>query len=106
MAVSITHAMVSDVVDAVRANDTSEERKILTRLLAVATSRVEWYAPGAPVQTQNEAVIRFVGYLYDQPNSSSARHDYSSAFANCGASSLLLPWRIHNALNVGGSGRT
>ena len=97
MAVTLT---VDQLRNAVRVDDNTESNEILTRLLSVATERVQVNAPGAPEATQNEAVIRFAGYIYDQPNSSAARLDYSSAFRNSGAASLLLPWRVHSARSV------
>ena len=63
---------------------------ILTRQLAVATAHVERRAPDAPSDVQNEAVIRIVGWLVDQP--ASGNRSVMSAWNYSGASGLLSPW--------------
>ena len=64
---------------------------ILTRLSGVADAYVTLIAPDAPVAVQDEAVVRFVGYLYDAPTSS-AGDRYSSAWLNSGAAPLVSRW--------------
>ena len=80
--------------------------EMATRLLAVASSQVEQYAPWAPSVRKNEAVIRFAGYLggsdfggvesesigprsvtYTPPSTNAAM------FRNCGAAALLTTYR-------------
>ena len=97
MAVSLTLAQLRT---AVRAIQSAEVDEILTRLLQVGTERVEQHAPDCPENTQNESVIRFTAYLFDMPNAFPARQDYSSAFRNSGAASLLRPCREHAARSV------
>ena len=41
---------------------------ILHRQLRVAESEIDGYALSAPENTKDEAAIRYVGYLYDAPN--------------------------------------
>ena len=64
---------------------------ILTRLLGVGDAFVSREAPDAPEAVQDEAVIRFASYLYDQP--SAGRGDsYGNAWRNSGAASLVTRW--------------
>ena len=79
------------------------------RLLAAATAMVEKEAPGAPEAIQNEAVIRFSGYLaqadYGTHRSETSVGNksmeyvtnHSAMFRNCGAKGLLSPWKIRRA---------
>ena len=56
------------------ADATGAELGNATRLLAVATLRVQDYAPDAPTALQDEAVIRFAGYLDTSSATFGARH--------------------------------
>ena len=81
------------------------------RLLAVATSRVELHAVDAPVACQNEAVVRYSGYLLQSAETGYGvkREDefgdarvepvtnHAAAFRNSGAESLLSPYKIRRA---------
>ena len=69
---------------------------ILNRLLGVADAFVERIAPDAPVPIQDEAVVRFCGYLYDMPGSPSGDR-YANAWANSGAGSLVGRWVVRRA---------
>ena len=79
------------------------------RLGAVAAARVENYAPMAPQAIKNEGVIRFAGYLRQQPSvirslkAGSVELDYAVSgfvrpFVNCGAKGLLAPFVRRRAL--------
>ena len=79
------------------------------RLGAVAAARVENYAPMAPGPIKDEAVIRFAGYLRQQPSvirslkAGSVELDYAVTgfvrpFVNCGAKGLLAPFVRRRAL--------
>ena len=68
----------------------------LERLRGTATEHVERYAPDAPEDSQNEAVVRMAAYLFDQPPHTRAGGS-ANAFRNSGAARLLLPWREHRA---------
>ena len=81
-------------------------------LLAVATAMVEHYAPGAPGALQNEAVIRFAGYLAQSDFGSIMKEgigprdveytvNHASAFRNSGAAMLLTRWRVRRAGAIG-----
>ena len=81
---------------------------VATRLLAVAKPTVERYAPAAPAAIQNEAVIRFAGWLNESPASgarSESIGDISTTFSPAmtgglrasGAMALLSPWKIRRA---------
>ena len=56
--------MVVTLTEAQLVEATSMDSAHATRLLPVATAVVEAYAPDAPEALQNEAAIRFAGYLY------------------------------------------
>ena len=78
-----------------------------TRLHAVATLVVEEYAPLAPSALQDEAVIRFAGYLA-QASSAFGVHlqkdvgplsvrsvvNHSAMFRNSGAAALLTRYKV------------
>ena len=91
MAVTIT---VSELLAALRMGDSPEETAEATRLLSYATEAVTKHASDAPGVAHNEAAIRLAGYLFDQPFASRGQA-YSSALVNSGASSILLPYRVH-----------
>ena len=93
MAVTLT---VAELVAALRLLGTDEETAQATRLLAYASERVSKHAPDAPDVTQNEAVIRLAGYLFDMPFAPAGAR-YANALRNSGAGSMLLPYRIHRA---------
>ena len=84
-----------------RLGDSAEERQQADRLLDVATAMVEKHALGAPEIILNESVCRIAGYLYDSPLASKGV-GYAAVMRNCGASGLLLPWRIHRAGSTAG----
>ena len=76
-----------------------------TRILPVATQMVEDYAPGAPTVLQDEAVVRFGGYLAGQqygniaetavgPLTVSYTVNHAAAFRNSGAAMLLTRHRV------------
>ena len=63
----------------------------LTRLLGVANAQITKVASGAPDEVKDEAVIRFAGYLFDQPTASRGE-SYANAWRNSGAASLVSQW--------------
>ena len=101
MAVTLTLEQLADHLRIERAAVASDDvrRTILVELMQACTERVEQYAPDAPRDTQNLAVARFAGYVYDAP-SASAGATYGPAFLNSGAVSLLNPWRGGRAAAV------
>ena len=66
---------------------------ILTRLEGVASATVQLLAPDAPIGIQDEAVIRYAGYLYDTP-SAAAGDRYAAAWRNSGAAALVAAWVV------------
>ncbi|MCY4086858.1 MAG: hypothetical protein OXG37_08255 [Actinomycetia bacterium] len=81
------------------------------RVLAVAAARVDRYAPDAPGEIHNEAVIRLAGYLAQSdyggiseetigPMTVKWTISHAAMFRNSGAAGLLAPWRTHRAGNV------
>ena len=102
MAVTLTAA---DLAAAVGADDTTAGR-----LLGVAKTLVEGWAPDAPEAIQNEAVIRAAGWLNEHPASGamlvevggiSTRYaspaNAASALRHSGAMSLLSDWKVRRA---------
>ena len=67
---------------------------ILHRQLVSAQNEVNGYAPLAPEENRDEAVIRTVGYYYD-------RQDNANPFTNSGAKSLLARWHTPATAKVG-----
>ena len=106
MAVTLTLVLLREVIE------TDLPDTALSRVLASAKAHVERYAPGAPEDVQNEAAIRAVGYLLEQPAAarrSSEIGEHKEAFAvsnvnplyHSGAAGLLAPWRVHRAGIIG-----
>ena len=100
MAVTIKKAELSD---AMRIGGSAVETAQSTRLLAYATAAVEKHAPDAPDAVHNEAAIRIASYIYDQPHAGRGLA-YANALRNSGASSILLPYRVHRAGSVAQAG--
>lgn len=84
------------------------------RLGRVAAVMVEQYASGAPEAVQDEAVVRFAGYLaqsdfgtiVSETSVGDAKVEYTvthqNAFRNSGAAMLLTRWRVRRAGVIGG----
>ena len=102
MAVTIT---VAELASAVRIGDSTEETAQVTRLLAYATTAIERHLGDeyavTPAAVVDEAVVRVVGYLYDQPTASRGAA-FANAIRNSGAGRMLLPYVVHRAGPVGG----
>ena len=84
------------------------------RLGAVAAAMTERYADGAPQAMKDESVIRFAGYLKQQPKGGVTKIDlanvnvefndnHAAMFRHCGAAALLSPWRVRRAGLIGGT---
>ena len=82
------------------------------RLLAVAAEVVETYAPDAPDVLQNEAVIRFAGYLAQSdfgtirteeigPKRIEYHLNHAAMFRNSGAAGLLTGHKRRRAGAIG-----
>ena len=80
----------------------------ITRMLEVASELVERYASGASVAVKDEAIIRTVGWLVNQPSFSlrgrtsvGVRSSFDtgqlSALRHSGGAALLSPWKIRRA---------
>ena len=91
---------IDEVKRAIRVGDGADETAEVGRLLALATIIVQDYAPHAPGALQDEAAIRLIGYLYDQPTLS-RQGQYSAAVRNCGMAALLSQYRAIRAGGVG-----
>ena len=97
MAVNIT---VAALASAIRVGDSAEETAQVARLLEYATTTIarhlgDEYAV-TPEAIVNEAVVRIVGYLFDQPTASRGAA-FSNSLRNSGAARMLLPYVIHRA---------
>ena len=106
MAVTITPQELAD--------ETSATVERATRVLAVATEAVTRYAPDAPDALQNEAAIRFGGYLLGSdygavadesigPRSASYTQNHAAMFRNSGAAALLTRYRVRRAGTIAGN---
>ena len=68
----------------------------MTRILSVADTAVRKFAPGAPENIRDEAIIRIVGYVYDLPTVPGPGFRVSdSALRGSGAAGWLAPYRAH-----------
>ena len=84
---------------------------LVEALLAVAMKRVAREAPCAPVAVQNQAVVRYAGYLAQSdfggirqesigPREVQYVVNHQRAWINCGAKSLLAPWKPLRAARI------
>ena len=84
----------------------------LTRLHATCKAEVERYAPAAPEEIRNEAIVRMAGCLVGSPgavagvrrlqvaNVDLEFRSTGSAVRLSGAAALLSPWRVRRAGRV------
>ena len=103
MAVTLTAAELAG-----RVKGAADDSATAAQLLAVASALIEQYAPGAPEALQNEACVRFAGYLASSdfgsipkesigPRSIDYVVNHASAWRNSGAAMLLSRWRVRRA---------
>ena len=103
MAVTITASELADEIGVTGSR--------AVRLLPVATRKVQDYAPSAPAELQNEAVIRFAGYLGQSdygtiqsetigPKDVTYPTNHAAMFRNSGAASLLTTYKVRRAGKV------
>ena len=97
--------MAVSLLAAALAAETGVTEARAARLLVVSTEIVERYAPLAPTSVQNEAVIRFAGYLGQSdygtirqeaigPMSVEYPLNHSGMFRNSGAEALLTRYKV------------
>ena len=105
MAVTLT---VDQLMECIGASET--EQRQCRRLLAVAKARVCRFAPLAPKEVSNEAVILYAGWLRQAgaggrsvfPNDNEGRViNVSQGFRHSGAHGLLSSWRVPRAAPSG-----
>ena len=100
MAVTIQAAALAEALHVKQA--------LASRLLPVASRVVTDYAPRAPTVLQNEAVIRFAGYLADAGSGAATAltvddlrlelvTNHAPAFRNSGAEALLTRHKVRRA---------
>ena len=80
---------------ALRASDSTHETELITRLLSVCRSAVTRYAPDAPEDVRDQALIQAAGYLYDMPPAERGA-GYARYLRNSGAAALLNPYKARN----------
>ena len=96
MAVTLTEAQLAGALP---------EDAPAARLLPVVAAVVQEYAPDAPEALQNEAAIRYAGYLVEAAPGAVSRQrvetleaelvvNHAPAFRNCGAQALLTRWKV------------
>ena len=95
---------------------TKESDEAARQLGLMASARVEREAPGAPQSVRNSAVVRYCGYMAQAdfgtirqetigPKDTQYVVNHQRGWINCGAKSLLSPWKPLHAANVAnGSG--
>ena len=94
------------------AAETSAEIGRASRVLEVARRKVLDYAPSAPGELLDEAVIRFGGYLLGSdygavrsealgPKSAEYVTNHAAAFRNSGAAALLSAYKKRRAGSIG-----
>ena len=108
MAVTLTAGKLAERIQGA----TTESTDAAAQLLAVASAMIEQYAPNAPEAMQNEAAVRFAGYLAQSDFGSIAKEDigprvveyptnHAAMFRNSGAAALLSRWRMRRAGSIG-----
>ena len=97
MAVTLT---VDQLAAAMRLGDSTEERNEVVRLLAYASEAVVRHAPSCPDVVHDEASIRLISYIFDQPTAS-RRDAYQNAMRNCGAGRMMSPYMSHHLGETG-----
>ena len=70
-------------------------------LYAGAVAIIQEYAPVAPADVQNTALVRLFGWLWD---ADAADATLGRALQVSGTANLLSPWRVHRAGAVGVTG--
>ncbi len=94
------------------ADESGAELARAERILAVAQRMVEDYAPAAPEELRNEAIVRFGGYLLGSdygavteeeigPRRMNYTVNHAAAFRNSGAEMLLTVYRVRRGGVVG-----
>ena len=92
---------VDDLITACRVGTTDEERAEITRLRDYCIAEFSAYLTAAvyndvPDAMLNEAAVRFVRWLYDQPNVSGGIA-FANAYRSSGAGRMLYRYRVHRA---------
>ncbi len=107
MAITITAADIFGSGSDAKPLSTGLDSTGQARLLAVATALVEGYAPAAPEAAQDEAVVRFCGWMLEAPADGRVtdRDDTymtkwsangQRGFLLSGAQDLLRPWHVQS----------
>ena len=90
------------LANAVRVGDSEAEMARMLSLLSYATATISRFLgdeyDNTPAGVCNEAAIRLVAYVFDQPHHQMRGQ---SAMRNSGAMAMLCPWRVHRAGKVG-----
>ena len=98
-------------LDAAHAEAKAKSDTATLSLAELASARVEREASGAPQAVKNEAAIRYIGYLAQAdygairsettgPKSVEYVVNHQRAWINCGARSILAPWKVLHAAPI------
>ena len=90
---------------------TKESDEAARALGQMASARVERDAPGAPQSVKNQAVVRYCGYMAQAdfgtirqesigPKETQYVVNHQRAWVNCGARSILAPWKVLHAAPI------
>ena len=112
MAVTISVADLAERIGGVAVDDDQSPSDAATSLLAAAAAMIEQYSPAAPEALQNEAAVRFAGYLAQSefgavesdnvgPTTVSYVTNHAAMFRNSGAAALVSRWRTRRAGAIG-----
>ena len=94
--------------------------KDIDRMAMAASCKIEQYAPGAPQPNRDEAMVRYVAYLFQAQSGAHRKTEkgqvdgydaqaistvigtvpvvnHAAAFHNCGAKALLTGWKVRRA---------
>ena len=95
--------------DALKTDDTALPDEAVDRLAGFAAARIEKFAPAAPDEAKDEALIRMVAYMRQLPNAlrsldtGGVRMEFATSgvqrpFVSSGARAMLSPWVTRRAL--------
>ncbi|MDE0378662.1 MAG: head-tail connector protein [Rhodospirillales bacterium] len=92
---AVTAPPLATIKTALRVDENDDDDR-LTQIAAAAAERANRQAPDAPEHIAREAMLRYIGWLYEGP-SHDAGFDVSGAWRKCGAKGMLSPWTVRRA---------
>ncbi len=89
----------------------ADDRELVDDICKAAATYIQRYAPEAPQEIKDEALIRFAAILYTPVDSQTKMQDgemimefetnHAAFFRRSGAAALLSPWKIRRAGAIG-----